>query len=165
MVRLETVKLQIEYWTTYIEYGWSNLRPEAQDGMADAAQNTNNTTIRSILTAKKLTGLNFTNWYRNLRIVLRYEKKMKFVEQPIGPAPDYKTANPYTIDKYYEYVNLEQEVACLMLSSMSPDLQRTLEKYNAFDMTKEPKTMFEEQAKQELFETVKTFHTCKQEDG
>ncbi|GKE38868.1 zinc finger, CCHC-type containing protein, partial [Tanacetum coccineum] len=88
-----------------------------------------------------------------------------FVEQPIGPAPDPETANPDTIDKYYETVNLEQEVACLMLSSMSPDLQRTLEKYNAYDMMKELKTMFEEQAKQELFEIVKAFHACKHEKG
>ncbi|GJZ89204.1 hypothetical protein Tco_0660986 [Tanacetum coccineum] len=133
--------------------------------MAAVVQNTNNTTIRSILPAKKLTGSNFTNWYRNLRIVLRYEKKIKFVEQPIGPAPDPETADPDTIDKYYESVNLKQEVACLMLSSMSPNLQRTLEKYNAYDMMKELKTMFEEQAKQELFKTVKAFHASKQEDG
>ncbi|GKC55837.1 hypothetical protein Tco_1083435 [Tanacetum coccineum] len=110
--------------------------------MAAAAQNTNNTTIRSILLAEKLTGLNFTNWYRNLRIVLRYEKKMKFVEQPIRLAPDPKTDDPNTIDKYYETVNLEQDVACLMLSSMSSDLQRTLEKYNAYDMMKELKTIY-----------------------
>ncbi|GJX93531.1 retrovirus-related pol polyprotein from transposon TNT 1-94 [Tanacetum coccineum] len=38
-------------------------------------------------------------------------------------------------------------------------------KYNAYDMMKELKTMFEEQAKQELFETVKAFHACKQEKG
>ncbi|GJX32850.1 zinc finger, CCHC-type containing protein [Tanacetum coccineum] len=84
--------------------------------MAVAAQNTNNTTIRSILLAEKLTSSNFTNWYRNLRIVLRYEKKIKFVEQPTGPALDPETANPNSIDKYYETINLEQEVACLMLS-------------------------------------------------
>ncbi|GKD49775.1 hypothetical protein Tco_1278751, partial [Tanacetum coccineum] len=108
--------------------------------MAAAAQNTNNTTIR-------------------------YEKKIKFVEQSIGPALDPETANPDTIDKYYESVNLEQEVACLMLSSKSLDLQRTLEKYNAYDMLKELKTMFEEQAKQTLFKIVKAFHACKQEDG
>ncbi|GJY63669.1 zinc finger, CCHC-type containing protein [Tanacetum coccineum] len=71
-----------------------------------------------------------------------YEKKMKFVEQPLGLAPDHETSDPDTIDKYYECVNLEQEVACLMLSSMSPDLQRTLEKYNAFDMMKELKTIY-----------------------
>ncbi|GJT45578.1 zinc finger, CCHC-type containing protein [Tanacetum coccineum] len=122
-------------------------------------------TIRLILLAEKLTGSNFTNWYRNLRIVLRYEKKMKFVEQPIKPALDLETADPDTIDKYYETVNLEQEVACLMLSSMSPHLQRTLEKYNSYDMMKELKTIFKEQAKHELFEIVKAFHACKQEEG
>ncbi|GKC40388.1 zinc finger, CCHC-type containing protein [Tanacetum coccineum] len=73
-------------------------------------------TIRSILLVEKLTGLNFTNWYRNLRIVLRYEKKIKLVEQPTGPPHDPKTADPATIDKYYVTANLEQEVACLMLS-------------------------------------------------
>ncbi|GKE11534.1 hypothetical protein Tco_1415085, partial [Tanacetum coccineum] len=102
------------------------------------AQNTNNTTSRSILLVEKLTGLNFINLYRNLKIVLRYEKKMKFVEQPIGLAPDPETADRDTIDKYYETINLEQEVACLMLSK---------------------------QAKQELFETVKAFYACKQEEG
>ncbi|GKB78697.1 hypothetical protein Tco_0945592 [Tanacetum coccineum] len=133
--------------------------------MAATAQNTNNTTIRSILLAKKLTSSNFTNWYRNLRIVLRYEKKMKFVKQPTGPVPDPETVDPDDIDKYYESVNLKQEVTCLMLSSMSPDLQRILEKYNAYDMMNELKTMFEKQAKQKLFESVKAFHACKQEEG
>nr|GEU97022.1 hypothetical protein [Tanacetum cinerariifolium] len=125
--------------------------------MAATVQNTNNATIRSILLADKLTGLNFTNWYRKLSIVLRYEKNIKFVEQPIRPAPDPETADLDTIDKYYKTVNLEQEVAYLMLLSMSPDLQRTLEKYNAYDLMKELKTMFKEQAKQELFEIVKHF--------
>ncbi|GKB67136.1 hypothetical protein Tco_0928548 [Tanacetum coccineum] len=76
----------------------------------------NNSTIRLIILAETLTGSNFTNWYRNMRIVLRYEKKQRFVEQPIGPATDPATADPDTIDKYYESVNIEQEVACLMLS-------------------------------------------------
>ncbi|GJZ23229.1 hypothetical protein Tco_0560688 [Tanacetum coccineum] len=80
--------------------------------MAATAQNTNNTTIRLIFLAKKLTRPNFTNWYRNLRIVLR-----------------------------------------------------ALENSKAYDMIQELKTMFEEQAKQELFDTVKVFHACKQEDG
>ncbi|GKC01561.1 hypothetical protein Tco_0987697 [Tanacetum coccineum] len=110
--------------------------------MAATAQNINNTTLMYVLLVEKLTSSNFTNWYRNLRIALRYEKKMRFVEQPLGPAPD-----PDTIDKYYEGVNFEQDVACLMFSSMSPDLQRTLEKYGAYGLLKELKTMFEKQAK------------------
>ncbi|GKA45350.1 hypothetical protein Tco_0738146 [Tanacetum coccineum] len=133
--------------------------------MVAAAQNTNNTAVRLIILAEKLIGSNFTNWYCNLRTVLRYEKKMKFVEQPTRPAPDPETPDPDTINKYYKTINLKQDVACLMLSSMYPDLHRTVEKYNAYDMLKELKTMFEEQAKQELFETVKAFHACKQEEG
>ncbi|GKF95868.1 hypothetical protein Tco_0288603, partial [Tanacetum coccineum] len=80
-----------------------------------------------------------------------YKKKMKFVEQPAGP-PDPETADSDTIDKYYESVNLEQKVACLMLSSMCQDLQRTLEKYDAYDMLEELKTMFEEQANHSTLE-------------
>ncbi|GJR44996.1 hypothetical protein Tco_1313099 [Tanacetum coccineum] len=87
------------------------------------------------------------------------------MEQPTGPTPDLETADLDTIDMYYETVNLKQEVACLMLSSMSPDLQRTLKKYNAYDMLKELKTMFKEQAKQELFEIAKAFYACKQDMG
>nr|GEV03484.1 hypothetical protein CTI12_AA105810 [Tanacetum cinerariifolium] len=86
---------------------FSGLQPLVDGAVA---QNTNNTTVRSIILAEKLTGSNFTNWYRNLRIVLRYELKIRFVEQPIRPDPDPETADPNTIDKYYEYVNLEQEV-------------------------------------------------------
>ncbi|GKB90123.1 hypothetical protein Tco_0962395 [Tanacetum coccineum] len=52
-------------------------------------------------------------------------------------------------------------IVCLMLGSMSPELQRDLENYKAYDMIQELKPMFEEQAKQELFEIVKAFHACK----
>nr|GEZ82521.1 zinc finger, CCHC-type [Tanacetum cinerariifolium] len=101
--------------------------------------------------AKKLTSLNFTNWYRSIRIVLKYEKKMKFMEQPIGPAPDPETAGRDTIDKYYEFVNLKQEVACLMLSSyampnelgvslilnsLNKDYDQTVQNYNMHNIRK-----------------------------
>ncbi|GKD68388.1 hypothetical protein Tco_1322478, partial [Tanacetum coccineum] len=98
--------------------------------MVVVAQNINNTTIRSILQQEKLTGLNFTNWFQNLRIVLRSKDKLVHLEQPMTPLP---------------YL-------------------RTLENHKAYDMIQEPKTMFEEQAKQELFEIVKAFHACKQEE-
>ncbi|GKA10339.1 reverse transcriptase domain-containing protein [Tanacetum coccineum] len=91
--------------------------PEKAKAMAATAQNTNNTTIRSIPLAEKHTSTAILGLFL---------------------------------------------VAYLMLSSMSPDLQRILEKYNAYDMLNELKTMFEELAKQELFETVKAFHSCKQ---
>nr|GEX05617.1 hypothetical protein [Tanacetum cinerariifolium] len=117
--------------------------------MAVAAQNTNNMTIRSILLEEKLTGLNFTNWYRNRRIVLRYEKKMKFVEQPTGPnftnwyrnlrivlrsegklahlekpliPPPYHVASQAMRNAYNTLYEAQNEMACLMLDSMFPEL-------------------------------------------
>ncbi|GJU43778.1 hypothetical protein Tco_1201044 [Tanacetum coccineum] len=69
------------------------------DIMAAAAQNTNNTTIRSILHQEKLTGPNFMNWYRNLRIVLRSEGKLAHLEQPLIPLP-YPVASKAARDAY-----------------------------------------------------------------
>nr|GEY27779.1 hypothetical protein [Tanacetum cinerariifolium] len=70
----------------------------------------------SILTSEKHTEPNFTNWHRNLRIALRYEKKLVHLEQPLQPAPDPATATPKVVDAYYDLVNAQQEVACLMLA-------------------------------------------------
>ncbi|GJS97467.1 hypothetical protein Tco_0804435 [Tanacetum coccineum] len=132
--------------------------------MVVAAQNTKNTTIRSILQHEKLTGPNFTNWYQNLRIVLRSEGKLVHLEQPLIPLP-YPVASQAARDAYNALYDAQNEVACLMLGSMSPELQRALENYKAYDMIQELKIMFEEQTKQELFDTVKALYACKQEDG
>ncbi|GJX29603.1 ribonuclease H-like domain-containing protein [Tanacetum coccineum] len=137
---------------------------ELQDKMAVVAQNTNNTTLRSILQQEKLTGPNFTNWFRNLRIILRSKGKQIHLEQPLTPL-SYRVVSQTERDAYEALYDAQNEVACLILGSMSPELQRTLENYKAYDMIQELKTMFEEQAKQELFETVKAFYACKQEDG
>nr|GEX84495.1 hypothetical protein [Tanacetum cinerariifolium] len=132
--------------------------------MVAAAQNTNNTTIRSILQQEKLTGPNFTNWYRNLRIILRFEGKLAHLEQPLILFP-YPVAYQATRDAYNVLYDAQNEVACLILGSMSLEFQRALENYEAYDMIQELKTMFEEQAKHELFKIVKAFHACKHEEG
>ncbi|GKC22999.1 zinc finger, CCHC-type containing protein [Tanacetum coccineum] len=62
-------------------------------------------------------------------------------------------------------VGREQQVAYLMLVSMSPEIQRNLEDQPIFETLQELKTMFQQQAEQELFETVKAFHACNQEEG
>ncbi|GKE63194.1 hypothetical protein Tco_1513561, partial [Tanacetum coccineum] len=68
----------------------------------------------SILHAKKLIGSNFTNWHRNLRIVLMYEKKLKLklahLEKPLIPLP-LLVASQAARNAY----DMQNEVACLML--------------------------------------------------
>ncbi|GJU48277.1 hypothetical protein Tco_1217832 [Tanacetum coccineum] len=123
----------------------------------------NNWNIRSILEREKLYGPNFSDWYRNLRIVLKGEGKLVYLEQalPEAPAPDAAVA---VRDVYTTLYKAQLEVAYLMLISMTPELQKYFEHYNAYDMIKELKIMFQQPAHVELFETVKAFHACKQEE-
>ncbi|GJQ90918.1 retrotransposon protein, putative, ty1-copia subclass [Tanacetum coccineum] len=117
--------------------------------MVAAAQNTNNTTIRLILLAKKLTGSNFTNWYLKIRIVLRYEKKMKFVEQPIGPAPDPETEDGQSVSSYLlkmksyldtlerlSYAMPNELSVSLILNSHNKDYDQFVQNYNMHSLGK-----------------------------
>nr|GEX55750.1 zinc finger, CCHC-type [Tanacetum cinerariifolium] len=56
----------------------------------------NNSLFRSLFEKQKLTGNNFMEWYRNLRIVLSTEDKLPFLEQPIPvlPVPPEGKTNP-----------------------------------------------------------------------
>nr|GEY12115.1 hypothetical protein [Tanacetum cinerariifolium] len=52
----------------------------------------------------------------------------------------------------------------LMLLTMNLEIQRNLAHLGAYDMLRELKVMYSKQVKQELLQTVKEFHTSKQEE-
>nr|GFA46140.1 zinc finger, CCHC-type [Tanacetum cinerariifolium] len=52
-----------------------------------------------------------------------------------------------------------------MLITMEPKIQRNLENLHAHEMLLELKTLFAQQAEQELLQTTQNFHSCKQEEG
>ncbi|KAM7465653.1 hypothetical protein LguiB_013215 [Lonicera macranthoides] len=52
-----------------------------------------------------------------------------------------------------------------MLASMNADLQKQFENMNAFDMVKELKSLFQEQARVERFETTTSLFSCKLPEG
>ncbi|GKD78704.1 hypothetical protein Tco_1341325 [Tanacetum coccineum] len=184
MVRPETIKLQILYWTTYIEYGWSDLRLEAYDEVKHATRQYNSglycpvpimaksCTCRQLSHAYYLLGYTISSRSTALMMVataqntnnmtIRSERKLVHLE-PLAPLP-YPVLSQAVCDAYDALLDAHNEVECLMLDSMSPELQKALENYIAYDMIQELKTMFEEQAKHELFEIVKAFHACKQEE-
>ncbi|GJS52084.1 hypothetical protein Tco_0625446 [Tanacetum coccineum] len=83
-------------------------------------------------------------------------------DKPLPPTP-LPVESAVVVDAYFTLFNAQQEVACLMLASMTSDILKNLEDYNAYDMLQELKTMIQQQADQELFEIVKAFHSCKQE--
>ncbi|GKA64134.1 retrotransposon protein, putative, ty1-copia subclass [Tanacetum coccineum] len=56
------------------------------------------------------------------------------------------------------------EVACLMLGSMTPELHGQLENSSPYEIIQELKSMFDKQARVELFDLIQTFHACKPEE-
>nr|GEW78927.1 zinc finger, CCHC-type [Tanacetum cinerariifolium] len=52
-----------------------------------------------------------------------------------------------------------------MLMTMEPEMQQNLESLHAYEMLRELKTLFAQQAEQELLQTTRDFHSCRQEEG
>jgi hypothetical protein len=128
------------------------------------ANNTNTSTlsVRSVLEKDKLTGgNNFLDWQRNLRIVLRQERKLHVIDiPPPGPLPASATVEEqaaYTKDE-----NDANDVACLMLASMSPELQRQHMHMDAYTINEHLQNMFASQTRQERINTSKSLFNCKQ---
>ncbi|GJS74653.1 zinc finger, CCHC-type containing protein [Tanacetum coccineum] len=129
----------------------------------------NNSVFRSFFEKQKLTGPNFIDWYRQLRLVLSTEDKEKYLEQPIPTAPVAAAPDqpipPAALATYNEWVKNQKEIAVMMLLTMDLEIQRNLAHLGANDMLKELKALYSKQAEQELLQTVREFHTCKQEEG
>ncbi|GJU95663.1 retrotransposon protein, putative, ty1-copia subclass [Tanacetum coccineum] len=89
---------------------------------------------------------------------------MFVIEQPIPPAPA-ANSKANVLAEWNALYDAYNEVACLMLGSMTPELHRQFENYSPYDMLQELKSMFEKQAGVERFDLIQTFHACKHEEG
>jgi hypothetical protein len=58
---------------------------------SDPAPNNSLFSLKSILEKEKLNGTNFMDWYRNLKIVLKADKKLYILEGPIPEEPTTRT--------------------------------------------------------------------------
>ncbi|GJS00996.1 retrotransposon protein, putative, ty1-copia subclass [Tanacetum coccineum] len=75
--------------------------------------------------------------------------QLNHLEEALPEAPP-ATATVVVRNAYTRRVNEQQEVACLMLASMTPKIQKNLEDHTTFDILHELKIMFQQQAEQEL---------------
>nr|GFA07740.1 hypothetical protein [Tanacetum cinerariifolium] len=99
---------------------------------------TDNSVFRSFFEKQKLTGPNFIDWYRQLRIVLLIEDKLHYLEQTISSIPETPEGQqvaPKVLEAHYAWIKGSKKIASLMLM------------------------------KQELLQTTRDFHSCKQEEG
>ncbi|KAJ9555661.1 hypothetical protein OSB04_010275 [Centaurea solstitialis] len=132
--------------------------------MASTVTSTNNLSLRSILEKDKLTGSNFLDWECNLMIVLRHERKWYVLEEPLREAPP-ATAPAAARNAHKKHSDDLLDVACLMLATMSPDLQAGFINTKAYDMIRQLRDMFQTQARTERYDATKAFNECKMVKG
>ncbi|KAG8490853.1 hypothetical protein CXB51_014062 [Gossypium anomalum] len=99
------------------------------------AANTNTLSLRSVLEKDKLNGLNFLDWFRNFRIVLKQERKLYVIEKPL---PDEPPGNASRADKDAYKKHLDEMHL---------------------------KELYQGQARQERFDISKALFQCKLAEG
>jgi hypothetical protein len=120
--------------------------------------------LRSVLEKEKLNGINFIDWYRNVKIVLRQEK-MEYVLEQAYPNDLPDNANDAERRAYEKHYNDSLDVSCLMLATMSPDLQKQYEHVDAYTMIEGLCGMFQNQARAERYNISKSLFAWKLAEG
>ncbi|GJZ22055.1 zinc finger, CCHC-type containing protein [Tanacetum coccineum] len=125
-----------------------------------------NSVFRGFFEKQKLSGPNFVDWYRQLRIVLFADDKLNYLELPI-PATSVlavvgQQVPPETLATHAAWVKGQKEIDVLMLMTMKPDLQQNLETLGAYDMLKELKrvgtSLYHERVSRFMGKTVNELH-------
>ena len=81
------------------------------------------------------------------------------------PEPPADGASRATRDAHEKHLDDTLNVRCLIMLSMSPELQKQHENIDAYDMITSLKGMFENQARIERFKTSKTLFVSKLAEG
>ncbi|XP_057247464.1 uncharacterized protein LOC130589864 [Beta vulgaris subsp. vulgaris] len=119
--------------------------------------------LRSILEKDKLNGNNFLDWERNLRIVLRSEGREDVLETPIPVLTT--TSTDAEKEAHKAVAERSVIVTCLMLAAMEPSLQKRFASLDAYSIIRQLKTMFQQQARIERYETHKAILECSLVEG
>ena len=79
--------------------------------------------LQSILDVNKLTSAYFMDWLRNLRIVLKVERIAYVLDGPLPESP-VVDASDEDQNTYQKHMDDNVISTCIMLASMSPELQK-----------------------------------------
>ena len=108
-------------------------------------------------------GSNYTDWVRNLRIILIAAQKNYVLEAPLGVPPAPATAD--IVYAWQSHVDDYSRVQCAMLYGLESRLQGHFEHHGAYEMFQELKLIFQENAQIERYDVSNKFYSCKMEEN
>ena len=120
--------------------------------------------LRSILDTNKLTGPNYMDWLRNLKIVLSSEKLSYILDTPgLNPLGDDATEEDMATYKMWQNDSLT--VKCIMLASMTNELQRQHESMDTQSILINLKDLYGEQSRTARYEVSKQLFRARMIEG
>nr|GEZ09738.1 tubulin gamma-1 chain-like [Tanacetum cinerariifolium] len=119
--------------------------------------------LRSI----RLLDQNFNEWFRALKLVVHIEKIQDVFKTALPPRPvgvGDAPVDPQALAEWTSKYDRHNEVAYLMLGSMTPRLYQQFKHKTPLEMYNELYQMYGKPSGVELQELIYLFHTCKQGD-
>src|SRR3954465_2864694 len=108
-------------------------------------------------------GSNYTDWVRNLRIILIAVRKQYVLEALVGEAPI--PENQDVMNAWQQRADDYSLVQCGMLYNLEPGLQKRFEQHGAYEMFEQPQMVFQAHARVERYEVSDKLLSCKMEEN
>ncbi|KAJ9544124.1 hypothetical protein OSB04_023831 [Centaurea solstitialis] len=121
-------------------------------------------TLLPILAKEKLVGPNYLDWMRALRLTLRSENKEYVLDEQIVEI-DHDTASTEEINAYSKHCTDSTKASCIMVSTMSSELQKMFDESWAYEINDKLREMFAKGQRQERLEVLKALKKCQHRDG
>ncbi|XP_027093750.1 uncharacterized protein [Coffea arabica] len=138
---------------------------EAMGGfLGGGGRMSNNLSLRTILTDCKFNDTNFLDWHRNVLIVLIHEK-IEYVLDGSMPQESEPTAPAAVRNTYKKHKDDNREVSCIMIASMTSQLQQQHMNMGAYDIVQHLRELFEQQSRTVRYDTSKELFRCKMAEG
>src|SRR3954468_12631482 len=109
-------------------------------------------------------GSNYTDWVRNLRIILIATQKSYVLDAPLGARPA-AGATPDVMNVWQSNADDYSIVQCAMLYGLETGLKRRFKRHGAYEMFQELQLIFHQNARIERYEVSNKFYSCKMEEN
>ena len=123
-----------------------------------------NMNLRSIVNAKKLTGPNFLDWLKDLRIVLERERLSYVLVEPL---PQSLVADALVrVQRAYQKLLVDNaRTGLIILTSMSPELHKQYNAMDAYSIVHHLRELYNEHVRTERFKVSEVLFGFKMEEG
>ena len=123
-----------------------------------------NLSLQSLLDSEKLTGSNFDNWYRKLKIVIEYKQILYVITDP---EPEEPTPNTWgTVrDTYLKWLNNLTTVCYIMRASMNDEFSQKFEEAQPEKMLQVLRESFDIPDDVEWYKTSCTIFNTRMREG